>query len=79
MIYPFSSSLHSLVRSEMMLLILNLISKLFIEFLSAGVPKKKKNQKLYIIMREITKVKCFIQSKYYCKSIYKVYSMNSEE
>ena len=67
MIYPFSSSLHSLVRSKMMLLILNLISKLFIEFLSAGVPKKKKkkNQKLYIIMREITKVKCFIQSKYY--------------
>ena len=45
MIYPFSSSLHSLVRSEMMLLILNLISKLFIEFLSAGVPKKKKESK----------------------------------
>ena len=77
MICPFSSSLHSLVRSKMMLLILNLISKLFIELLSAGEPKKK-NQKLYIIMREITKVKCFIQSKYYCKSIYKVYSVNSE-
>lgn len=44
MIYPFSSSLHSLVRSKMMLLILNLISKLFIEFLSAGVPKKKKKE-----------------------------------
>ena len=29
-------------------------------------------------MREITKVKFFIQSKYYCKSIYKVYSVNSE-
>ena len=41
--------------------------------------KKKYCQKLYIIMREITKVKCFIQSKYYCKSIYKVYSVNSEE
>ena len=42
MIYPFSSSLHSLVRSKMMLLILNLISKSFIKLLSAGVPKKKK-------------------------------------
>ena len=63
MIYLFSSSLHRLVRSKMMLLILNLISKSFIKLLSAGVPKKKKKkycQKLYIIMREITKVKCFI-------------------
>lgn len=47
MLCPFSSSLHSLVRSKMMLLILNLISKLFIELLSAGEPKKKESKTLH--------------------------------
>lgn len=61
-------SLPSLIRSKMVLLILNLISKLLIKFLSLGVPRKL--SKLLQPNEESMEVRC--SNTAYCKSVYKV-------
>lgn len=58
-------SVPGLIRSKMVLLILNLISKLLIKMLSLGIPRKL--QKLYSPNEGDAEVKC--SNAMYCESV----------